>query len=98
MKHSLDTAPRARGLMQFLRRLSWRPIDNPARATLRVIVICATMLVVAVWLVVKGPAVMSPGVPAFSALAAEDGRATLHAAAAKAAPGDLAERERATLP
>ncbi len=97
MKHSLDTAPRARGLMQFLRRLSWRPIDNPARATLRVIVICATMLVVAVWLVVKGPAVMSPGVPAF-ALAAEDGRATLHAAAAKAAPAISLKRERATLP
>ena len=60
-------------------------VANRFCATLRVIVICATMLVVALWLVVKGPAVMSPGVPAF-ALAAEDGRATLHAAAAKAAP------------
>lgn len=92
MKHSLGAAPRARALMQLLRWLSWRPLDDPARATLRVIVVCATMLAVALWLVVKGPAVMSPSVPAF-ALAAEDGRATLQAAVAKAAPALSLKRE-----
>ena len=55
MKHSLGAAPRARTLMQLLQRLSWRPLDDPARMYAGVIVICATMLAVALCWSSRGP-------------------------------------------
>ena len=72
-------------IAQLLRRFSWRRLDRSALATLRLALLCAALLVAIPWLIFKGPVVMSPAVPAFTQ-AAEDGRATLHAAAVKARP------------
>lgn len=73
------------GFLQMLRRLSWRAPGSPDRASLCLILLYAAILLAVPWLILEGPAVMSPSVPAF-AQAAEDGRATLHAAAVKAHP------------
>ena len=85
MKPHPDAEVPEHGFMQILRRFSWRRPGSPDRASLCLILLYAALLLAVPWLILEGPAVMSPSVPAF-AQAAEDGRATLHAAAVKAHP------------
>lgn len=74
-----------RGMARLLHWTGWQTLDRPALVTLRLALFYGVLLVAVPWLILKGPAVMSPSVLAF-ARAAEDGRATLHAAAIKAQP------------
>ncbi|MGA8032384.1 MAG: hypothetical protein WCB48_08305 [Casimicrobiaceae bacterium] len=74
-----------RGVARLLHRIGWQTLDRPALVTLRLALFYGVLLFAVPWLILKGPAVMSPSVVAF-AQAAEDGRATLHAAAIKAQP------------
>ena len=85
MKPHPDAEVPGHGFMQMLRRFSWRTSGSPDRASLCLILLYAALLLAVPWLILEGPAVMSPSVPAF-AQAAEDGRAPLHAAAVKAHP------------
>lgn len=74
-----------RGVARLLHRIGWQTLDRPALVTLRLALFYGVLLFAVPWLILKGPNVMSPSVVAF-AQAAEDGRATLHAAAIKARP------------
>lgn len=86
MKPDPATTLRDRGMADlFLRFRSWHRLDRPARIVVGVAALYAALLLATPWLIREGPAVMSPAVPAFTQ-AAEDGRATLHAAAVKARP------------
>ena len=94
MKPFSDTRLHDRGIAApLLRFLSWQRLDRPARLVVGLAVLYAGLLLAAPWLIREGPAVMSPAVPAFTQ-AAEDGRATLHAAAVKARPAIVVRRER----
>ena len=73
------------GIARMLHLISWPALERPTWVTLRLVLFCAALLFAVPWLILKGPIVMSPSLPAF-ARAAEDGRATLHAAAVKARP------------
>ncbi|MGC1818390.1 MAG: hypothetical protein WA900_12145 [Casimicrobiaceae bacterium] len=84
-------------LAQLLRRFSRRAPDRAALVALRLALLCVALLVAIPWLIVKGPAVMSPAVPAFTQ-AAEDGRVTLHAAAVKARPAIVLRKKGAASP
>lgn len=84
-------------IAQLLRRFSWRRLDRSTLVTLRVALLYAALLVAIPWLIFKGPAVMSPAVPAFTQ-AAEDGRATLHAAAVEARPAIVLRKTVAASP
>jgi len=98
MKPDPATALRDRSIADLLLRfLSWHRLDRPARIAVGLAVLYAALLFAAPWLIREGPAVMSPAVPAF-AQAAEEGRATLHAAAVKARPAMVRRSERAPAP
>ena len=78
-----DVAPW--GFARVLHGISRRMLDRPAWVTLRLTLFYTVLLFAVPWLILNGPAVMPPSIRAF-AQAAEDGRATLHNAAAKAQP------------
>ena len=82
--HTDPDAP-LRGIARLLHWISWQTLDRSALVTLWQALFYGVLLFAVPWLILKGPAVMSPSVLAF-AQAAEDGRATLHAAAIKAQP------------
>ncbi len=84
-------------LAQLLRRFSRRAPDRAALVALRLVLLCAALLVAIPWFIVKGPVVMSPAVPAFTQ-AAEDGRVTLHAAAVEARPAIVIRSTRTAPP
>lgn len=73
------------GFVPMLRRVSLQVPGRSDRASLCLILLYAVLVLAVPWLIFMGPEVMSPSIPAF-AQAAEDGRATLHAAAVKAHP------------
>ncbi|MGE5087700.1 MAG: hypothetical protein ACM3QY_01130 [Candidatus Levyibacteriota bacterium] len=95
MKPHSDATLRDRGIADLLLRFfPWPRLDRPARIVVAVAALYAALLLATPWLIREGPAVMSPAVPAFTQ-AAEDGRATLHAAAVKARPAIVMRSERA---
>lgn len=92
MKPPPDVDLRQGAFAQLLRRFTWRRLDRSALVTLRLALFYAALLVAIPWLIFKVPSVMSPAVPAFTQ-AAEDGRATLHAAAIEARPAVVLRRK-----
>jgi hypothetical protein len=80
-----DTDAPLLGIARLLHRNWWQTLDRPVLVTLRLALFYGVLLFAVPWLILNGPTVMSPSVPAF-AQAAVDGRATLHAAAVEAQP------------
>ena len=97
MKPPRDIDLRQGAIESLRRRLPWRRMDRSTLVMLRLALLCAALLVAIPWLIAKGPIVMSPAVPAFTQ-AAEDGRATLHAAAVEARPAIVLRKKVAASP